>query len=995
MHAHSRLASLERLETRIPLTATLLADVNSAPPHLQVRDIAPFGDGIMVRSLRDELWYTDGTVESTRLVKSLPFISLGPELGDQMFFRSAGSELWVTDGTNSGTTLVKDIGTRLHTIRRLGDAAVFIGDDGETGSELWRSDGTADGTYMVREINIGPGGIGTLELTVVGNRVYFEAHDGIAPAQLWMSDGTAEGTQALTDFDEREGIDPGSIVAWGDRLFFSAQTREFGNELWISDGTREGTRQVADVLPNSRGSLRSSFPRELTMVGDRLFFVASGPSHGRELWSSDGTSAGTRLVADISPGSASTSLTDLSTYDGEAYFAANGDLWASDGTQQGTRLVSDEFRNPAGFADWQGQLYFISRPDPDDVINYARLIRWDGTNAGAVAVDGPDVFGRLTVLKPTPGGLFWNGDFSVWRVEDHTSSTFEMVSFNGELTEGSDPVKPVRLGDAWLFFATEGNRGVRSESLWRTDGTSENTYRISRRVRLQEGVVLGDKFVFFTESGAWTTDGTARSDVPLVEISSGDRLLLVGEAAGWAFFAIEGGENASNVPTFRLWGTDGTPEGTQKLADEIEIVELLLDASVYDTESTGTPSVTIVDRGGSVWETDGTREGTQRLFAIDAEGDIRHAQALRDGFIFFRVDRDDRRFGALWGSDGTSQGTSKLAEQLLISDLRIQAGIAYFPDEVGGISRLYRSDGTVAGTFALDVEEPRDFLVIGESLFAVGSEYIEADGINWDTLWHVDLVDGNRIALATAPDIEVVPVAETLLYFEISGNEGRDFWRTDGTREGTFEIAGDISINYHAGFIESQGYFYFFAFRASSEQTYLWRTDGTREGTVPAFDLMPNQSGRLHAIPDNLTGDDALLVSFGAQFRSTATLFRIVSDANRNHFATPLAVGRSVEPIAVSGDEILFSSEDRIIGRELFVYRSGPGLGDIDGDGEVTFADYLALSANMGAVDATFADGDFDGDGNVSMSDYWLLAASFGVSYRPVPLLEYDVGTVE
>jgi len=37
-------------------------------------------------------------------------------------------------------------------------------------------------------------------------------------------------------------------------------------------------------------------------VGSLLYFSARDANHGRELWVSDGTARGTRLVMDINPG---------------------------------------------------------------------------------------------------------------------------------------------------------------------------------------------------------------------------------------------------------------------------------------------------------------------------------------------------------------------------------------------------------------------------------------------------------------------------------------------------------------------------------------------------------------------------------------------------------------------------------------------------------------------------------------------------------------------
>jgi ELWxxDGT repeat protein len=80
-------------------------------------------------------------------------------------------------------------------------------------------------------------------------------------------------------------------------LFFVATTPMEGNELWKSDGTEDGTELIKDIFPGV--GLDSENPTELTNVNGILFFVANDGVHGRELWKSDGTEAGTVLVKDI------------------------------------------------------------------------------------------------------------------------------------------------------------------------------------------------------------------------------------------------------------------------------------------------------------------------------------------------------------------------------------------------------------------------------------------------------------------------------------------------------------------------------------------------------------------------------------------------------------------------------------------------------------------------------------------------------------------------
>ena len=51
--------------------------------------------------------------------------------------------------------------------------------------------------------------------------------------------------------------------------------------------------------------------------------------------------------------------------------------------------------------------------------------------------------------------------------------------------------------------------------------------------------------------------------------------------------------------------------------------------------------------------------------------------------------------------------------------------------------------------------------------------------------------------------------------------------------------------------------------------------------------------------------------------------------------------------------------------------------GDINGDGDVDFRDFLILSANFGKS-GTLLEGDLDGDGSIAFADFLLLSANFG-----------------
>ena len=95
-----------------------------------------------------------------------------------------------------------------------------------------------------------------------------------------------------------------------------------GEELWVTDGTPTGTRQVADIAAGAA----SSNIGPLQVFGSALFFRADDGISGEELWRA--TATGAARVADVETGAGSSSPDELTVYGGRVYFAATqgGDL---------------------------------------------------------------------------------------------------------------------------------------------------------------------------------------------------------------------------------------------------------------------------------------------------------------------------------------------------------------------------------------------------------------------------------------------------------------------------------------------------------------------------------------------------------------------------------------------------------------------------------------------------------------------------------------------
>lgn len=140
----------------------------------------------------------------------------------------------------------------------------------------------------------------------------------------------------------------------GNRIIFVADNSVSGDELWSSDGTEAGTFLLKDI---HKGWIGSSPDRFATLGDGRVVFSAYNPRWGDELWITDGTQAGTRLVKDIFPGGTNSYIGGYNvdpitpTRDGRVVFQAwspdrGMEPWISDGTRKGTRLLKDFTRGP-------------------------------------------------------------------------------------------------------------------------------------------------------------------------------------------------------------------------------------------------------------------------------------------------------------------------------------------------------------------------------------------------------------------------------------------------------------------------------------------------------------------------------------------------------------------------------------------------------------------------------------------------------------------------
>jgi ELWxxDGT repeat protein len=202
------------------------------------------------------------------------------------------------------------------------------------------------------------------------------------------------------------------------RVYFAADDGTAGRELWTSDGTTGGTAMVADLVAGPNGSA----PSAIFADASRLFFAATGLNLGSELWLSNGVVGDApQLLGDINPGAGGSAPTGFMSFNGAVYFnayapATGRELFRSDGTPQGTALAVDMISGTSSTAFGEtrvagGRMYLVGPSS-------SGLFATDGTPAGttrgllrAVADGDPqsarDQHRRATCLHRRPARYHW------------------------------------------------------------------------------------------------------------------------------------------------------------------------------------------------------------------------------------------------------------------------------------------------------------------------------------------------------------------------------------------------------------------------------------------------------------------------------------------------------------------------------------------------------------------------------------------------------------
>ena len=675
------------------------------------------------------------------------------------------------------------------------------------------------------------------------------------------------------------------LVELGGIVYFTGQDTIHGTELWRSDGTEAGTSLVADIC----AGICSSGIARLGAAGGALFFGAGDGFHGYGLWKSDGTAAGTVMVREVPV------FETIGEVGGVLLFVSSSpesgrELWRSDGTGAGTFPLGDLWPGPGdsnpspiGFA---GSWLLFAASDP---VHGVGLWKTDGTAAGTSFVEDFDFLGGWPYdrkLYPSMGGrLYFPGDGRLW-ASDGTPAGTNQVS--------DVPLKV--YGNSWLTLAVIGNEVFfpghdddHGTELWKSDGTAAGTVRV-------KDINPGTEDSFPSELTA---------------------------AGGQLFFRVRA---SPTTFSFKLWRSDGTEAGTTlvepggglALAEDFNALLALGDDLVL---------FAFGPDGQEPWRSDGTSAGTQLLADVYPGGSSfggfffpltrLDAGVIAAGHWFFRALTPDG--WSLWKSDGTPAGTqlvksggpvqgSGLAPSTEMADLD---GVLLFSanDGITG-QELWRSDGTAPGTSLvadLNPGSPWDWSSPNHLTAFGGSVYFLASG----NVWRTDGTEAGTEFVANSFREELVAAGSGLYYVCIGGfSDG--VCRADGPFVQTiwgFNLGDTASQLTPAG---SNLFFH----GSSGLDEELWKTNGVM-GDAVKLDISPGGSSNPQSIAASgssvfLSADD------GTTGRELWFSDGTLAGTRRVKDIVPGAGSSNPRSIVVAGGLAFFVADDGVSGAELW-----------------------------------------------------------------------------
>ncbi|NOZ45613.1 MAG: hypothetical protein GXO79_02415 [Chlorobi bacterium] len=533
-------------------------------------------------------------------------------VGDTLYFvgwdETHGYELWLSDGTPESTKLVKDINTGSESsfengpisppFVALNNILYFVCKTQEYGREIWRSDGTEEGTYILKDIN--PGTKNGFEMYNVADyyksfylynkKIYFAANDGQHGGELWVTDGTEAGTYMVKDISQNGSSNPYNFIGFNNELFFKIN---YGTNLWKTDGTSANTKLIIQgnyfkdfsIIRATSNNLyftkkydnselwrmdkdydcykigNFNYIKTFQPTDNSLYFSFNDSIIGYELWNINDSTNDYHLVDDINK-NGNSHLGELTVLNNSLFFTSKNNLhetklWVSNGMDKYTKsIMSTEYISdfPKNLIIYKNMVFFT---DNNSSI-YHGLFKTNGTKESTKIVKEFD--NQIKSLEIYDDYLYIENNTGIWR-SDGTEKNTSLIPMTNSFTHNSFFVYKNGLFLTYystLYYLDTLNNNL-SEALYSFDSFDFNPF------------IFNGKFFFYAEkinmntfpetyyNGFWVSDGTKEGTYLSLSFKALDDFIIYKD-----HLIISGMIEDEN---FGLFKSDGTSKGTLKIED--------------------------------------------------------------------------------------------------------------------------------------------------------------------------------------------------------------------------------------------------------------------------------------------------------------------------------------------------------------------------------------------------------------------------------------------
>ncbi|NML70741.1 T9SS type A sorting domain-containing protein [Chryseobacterium sp. RP-3-3] len=806
-------------------------------------------------------------------------------------FSDEGRELWSFNSVTQKSSLLKDIFPGHNSglsgspsFVNVNGKIYFVAQQSFSGYQIWSTDGTAAGTVKEKDL-ISDYSIGNL--VVAGNKIFYYIQN-----ELWSFDTVSKDLLKVKTFVYSGDV---KMYSFNNELILGADDGVHGKEIWKSDGTLAGTVLLKDIIPNQYGSVSGDF--NILPLHNKFYFIASlGTGYG--LYESDGTEAGTVSVKPLrAPRLNGISADNYFVFEGFDPDAGGMEPWISDGTAAGTKMLKNLMPGNTSsmanskFIKLNNKIYFDSNANGVSPAYGDYVWETDGTEAGTVLFNTPpetELYGKSSdgthLILTKP-----NYGNRYWITNGNPSQTFEITDIGMPYNNSF-----IDLNSKIYLTGYNPKNGTELFSVNPVSQTSSLATDISRfeSSAPHSFEVLNNELIFIAADRQYNNQLYKRNK----NTQQLERLSSFGNTSFMGMFS-------DNKDTFfkvgnYLYTKNGTPNprsGMYRTAG----------TEIYSEGLSTSPGTVTYDNSFYVNLNDNTLLfsgynnviGTE-LWKIDNDTDT--AVLVKD------ISADN--MGSMYNTD---------------SQTAVLNGFAYFIAKENGKLGIWKSDGTSAGTSKAiqfnyqdggdgDIKVLKSF---NNKLFFTKRKENNSS-YSQNELWTSDgdqasavLVKDHTIPFGDANISRETEVLNNKLLYITTGYFA-GLHSTDGTVAGTTEI---LSSNF---FSETKfkkcGNQLFFT---NNNSTQLWRTDGTTSGT---FSLTSNLSSVKDMICANnylyfLNGDSQKVWKTNGTVSNTMAMDIFVTNDDNQ-----LLANENIEKLATDGERLYLSIATKNHGSELY-----------------------------------------------------------------------------